>query len=132
MYDHTLWKARDPVRSPLDKPERAKSVVGSVTTGESLVLYIYFFENSFSFFPSIQGSDFYSCLLEAKDGPPWLAFPASSRHHKQVCIYIANQLSPSRLNVRFQFNGRIIEAKSEDILKPGPGSKNRFRNHQRA
>ena len=43
MYDHTLWKTRDPVRSPIDKPERAELVVGSVTTGESLVLYIGFY-----------------------------------------------------------------------------------------
>ena len=43
MYDHTLWKTRDPVRSPTDKPERAKLVVGSVTTSESLVLYILLF-----------------------------------------------------------------------------------------
>ncbi|KAI3320080.1 hypothetical protein HD806DRAFT_507670 [Xylariaceae sp. AK1471] len=37
-YDHTHWKTRDPVRSPIDKPVRAKLVVGSVTTSESLVL----------------------------------------------------------------------------------------------
>ncbi|KAL2756869.1 hypothetical protein ACRALDRAFT_208783, partial [Sodiomyces alcalophilus JCM 7366] len=33
-YDHTHWKARDPVRSPIDKPVRAGLVVGSVTTSE--------------------------------------------------------------------------------------------------
>jgi hypothetical protein len=42
-YDHTHWKARDPVRSPIDKPVRARLVVGSVTTSESLVLYVIFF-----------------------------------------------------------------------------------------
>ena len=42
-YDHTHWATRDPVRSPLDKPVRAKPVVGSVTTSESLVLYVCLF-----------------------------------------------------------------------------------------
>ncbi|KAK1726064.1 uncharacterized protein BDZ83DRAFT_270851 [Colletotrichum acutatum] len=37
-YDHTHWKTRDPVRSPIDKPMRAGLVVGSVTTSEYLVL----------------------------------------------------------------------------------------------
>ena len=41
-YDHTHWKTRDPVRSPIDKPVRARLVVGSVTTSESLVLYVLF------------------------------------------------------------------------------------------
>ena len=41
-YDHTHWKIRDPVRSPIDKPVRARLVVGSVTTSESLVLYVFF------------------------------------------------------------------------------------------
>jgi hypothetical protein len=40
-YDHTHWRTRDPVRSPIDKPVRAKLVVGSVTTSESLVLYVF-------------------------------------------------------------------------------------------
>ena len=40
-YDHTHWKTRDPVRSPIDKPVRARLVVGSVTTSESLVLYVF-------------------------------------------------------------------------------------------
>ena len=42
-YDHRYWKARDPVRSPIDKPVTARLVVGSVTTSESLVLYVSFF-----------------------------------------------------------------------------------------
>jgi hypothetical protein len=41
-YDHTHKKARDPVRSPLVKLVRARLVVGSVTTSESLVLYVFF------------------------------------------------------------------------------------------
>ncbi|KAK3385274.1 hypothetical protein B0H63DRAFT_472641 [Podospora didyma] len=39
-YDHRHWKARDPVRSPIDKPVTARLVVGWVTTSESLVLYV--------------------------------------------------------------------------------------------
>ena len=42
MYDQRLWKARDPVRSPIDKLETARLVVGWVTTSESLVLYVFF------------------------------------------------------------------------------------------
>ncbi len=42
-YDHTHWNIRDPVRSPLVKPVRAGLVVGSVTTSEYLVLYVFFF-----------------------------------------------------------------------------------------
>lgn len=41
-YDHTYQRTRDPVRSPLDKLVRARLVVGSVTTSESLVLYAFF------------------------------------------------------------------------------------------
>ena len=59
-YDHTQWKARDPVRSPLDKPLRAGLVVGSVTTSESPVLYVNYFLCSFGFcrlnFLAIAGS----------------------------------------------------------------------------
>jgi hypothetical protein len=40
-YDHTHWRTRDPVRSPIDKPVRARLVVRSVTTSESLVLYVF-------------------------------------------------------------------------------------------
>ena len=40
-YDHTHWRIRDPVRSPIDKPVRARLVVGWVTTSESLVLYVF-------------------------------------------------------------------------------------------
>ena len=40
-YDHTCQKTRDPVRSPLVKLARAKLVLRSVTTGESLVLYVF-------------------------------------------------------------------------------------------
>ncbi|KAK1979250.1 hypothetical protein LZ30DRAFT_186151, partial [Colletotrichum cereale] len=39
-YDHTHWKIRDPVRSPIDKPVRAGLVVESVTISEYLVLYV--------------------------------------------------------------------------------------------
>ena len=42
-YDHTHWKTRDPVRSPIDKPVRGGLVVGSVTTSESPLLYVFFF-----------------------------------------------------------------------------------------
>ncbi len=57
-YDHIHWRTRDPVRSPLDKPVRAGSVVGSVTTSEYPVLYVPFFFFFFwmelpSFCPSI-------------------------------------------------------------------------------
>ena len=41
-YDHTHWKTRDPVRTLIDKPMRARLVVGSMTTSESLVLYVFF------------------------------------------------------------------------------------------
>ena len=51
MYDQRLWKARDPVCSPIDKPETARLVVGWVTTSESLVLYMYFFFFLFVFKP---------------------------------------------------------------------------------
>ena len=40
-YDHRHWKARDPVRSPIDKLVTARLVVGWVTTSESLVLYVF-------------------------------------------------------------------------------------------
>ena len=40
-YDHTHRRIRDPVCSPIDKPVRARLVVGSVTTSESLVLYVF-------------------------------------------------------------------------------------------
>jgi predicted permease len=39
-YDHTHRTTRDPVRSPIDKPVMARLVLGWVTTGESLVLYV--------------------------------------------------------------------------------------------
>ncbi len=48
-YDHTHWKTRDPVRSPIDKPVRARLVVGSVTTSESLVLYVFLVATHLSF-----------------------------------------------------------------------------------
>ncbi len=53
-YDHTHWRIRDPVRSPIVKPVRAGLVVGSVTTSEYLVLYVFcgFFLPSFPAPPS--------------------------------------------------------------------------------
>ena len=53
-YDHTIWKTRDPVRSPLVKPDRAGLVVGSVTTSESPVLYVLTFLSFSSPFPFIR------------------------------------------------------------------------------
>ncbi len=70
MYDHTLWKTRDPVRSPIDKPERAKLVVGSVTTGESLVLYMYIFEIFLSFFSAFIEAErkwYIKCIITIGD-----------------------------------------------------------------
>ncbi|KAJ9156913.1 hypothetical protein NKR19_g4034 [Coniochaeta hoffmannii] len=40
-YDHRRLKTRDPVRSPIDKQTIARLVLGWVTTGESLVLYVF-------------------------------------------------------------------------------------------
>ena len=40
-YGHRHRKIRDPVRSPLVKPVIAGLVVGSVTTSEYLVLYVF-------------------------------------------------------------------------------------------
>ncbi|KAB5585472.1 hypothetical protein GE09DRAFT_28071 [Coniochaeta sp. 2T2.1] len=39
-YDHRYWRIRDPVRSPIDKPVTDRLVLGWVTTGESLLLYV--------------------------------------------------------------------------------------------
>jgi hypothetical protein len=40
-YDHTYQRTRDPVRSPIDKLVRGGLVVGSVTTSESPLLYVF-------------------------------------------------------------------------------------------
>ena len=40
-YDHRYLKTRDPVRSPIAKQIIARLVLGWVTTGESLVLYVF-------------------------------------------------------------------------------------------
>ncbi len=40
-YDHRCRKTRDPVRSPIDNLATAESVLRSVTTGESSVLYVF-------------------------------------------------------------------------------------------
>ena len=42
-YDHRIEKAEGPVRSPVHKLDTAGSVVGSVTTSESPVLYVLTF-----------------------------------------------------------------------------------------
>ena len=42
-YGHRYWKARDPVRSPLVKPVIGGLVVGSVTTSEYPLLYVFDF-----------------------------------------------------------------------------------------
>ena len=49
-YDHTHWRTRDPVCSPIDKPVRAELVVGSVTTSESSVSYVFFPLHPFFFY----------------------------------------------------------------------------------
>jgi hypothetical protein len=41
-YDHRYQNTRDPVRSPLDKLVIVRLVLGWVTTGESLMLYVFF------------------------------------------------------------------------------------------
>ena len=42
-YDHRHWRTRGPVCSPIDKLVSAELVVGSVTTSESSVLYVFLF-----------------------------------------------------------------------------------------
>jgi hypothetical protein len=42
-YDHRLWRIGHPVRSAVHKPQIGRSVVGSVTTSESLLLYVLLF-----------------------------------------------------------------------------------------
>ena len=42
-YDHRLWKTGLPVRSAVLKPQVGMLVVGSVTTSESVLLYVFFF-----------------------------------------------------------------------------------------
>ncbi|KAK1988989.1 hypothetical protein LZ30DRAFT_389067 [Colletotrichum cereale] len=51
-YDHTHWRIRDPVRSPIDKPVRAGLVVESVTISEYLVLYVFLFFGSVTLLPT--------------------------------------------------------------------------------
>ena len=51
MYDQRLWRTRDPVRSPIDKPETARSVVGWGTTSEFLVLYVSVYFSSLNSWP---------------------------------------------------------------------------------
>ena len=65
-YDHTHWRTRDPVCSPIDKPVRAELVVGSVTTSESSVLYVFF-------------------CLSHKYGAAWANNP-SMRHNKYLVL----------------------------------------------
>jgi hypothetical protein len=43
MYDHRYQRTRDPVRSPIDKLVIVSLVLGWVTTGESLMLYVFAF-----------------------------------------------------------------------------------------
>ncbi|KAJ0135293.1 Uncharacterized protein HZ326_21664 [Fusarium oxysporum f. sp. albedinis] len=52
-----LVRTRDPVRSPIDKLIRGELVVGSVTTSESSLLYVFSFAVSVNF------------LLRGKVGP---------------------------------------------------------------
>jgi hypothetical protein len=42
-YDHRYQRTRDPVRSPIDKLVIVRLVLGWVTTGESLMLYVLHF-----------------------------------------------------------------------------------------
>ena len=51
-HGHTQWKIRHPVRSALDRPLRVELVVGSVTTSESSMLYVFclFVLDSYLFF----------------------------------------------------------------------------------
>lgn len=39
-YDHSSWRIRDPVCSPIVKPRSGELVLRSVTTGESSLLYV--------------------------------------------------------------------------------------------
>jgi hypothetical protein len=74
IYDHRYWKTRDPVRSPLDKSVTARLVVGSVTTSESLVLYIYFL--ALSFCPN----------------NTWDRAALNGRAQGQVCLQVENSI----------------------------------------
>ena len=40
-YDHRLWRTGHPVRSAIHKPQIGRLVVGSVTTSEYLLLYVF-------------------------------------------------------------------------------------------
>ncbi|PYH29316.1 hypothetical protein BO87DRAFT_449001, partial [Aspergillus neoniger CBS 115656] len=49
-YDHRVWKTGLPVRSAVLKPHAGRLVVGWVTTSESLLLYVFFWNCSFCYF----------------------------------------------------------------------------------
>ncbi|KAI3338981.1 hypothetical protein F4824DRAFT_67109 [Ustulina deusta] len=51
-YDHRIWRTPGPVRSPVAKPDTARLVVGSVTTSESLVLYVFCLATNHVKFPT--------------------------------------------------------------------------------
>ena len=78
-YDHRIWRMRGPVRSPIAKPDTARLVVGSVTTSESLVLYVLHFVHIFS--DSVQGAIPYISILSVTNR--LLRFVAPSR----LCSY---------------------------------------------
>jgi hypothetical protein len=43
-YGHRLWRIGHPVRSAIHKPQIGGLVVGSVTTSEYLLLYVFVFD----------------------------------------------------------------------------------------
>ena len=49
-YDHRLRRTGHPVRSAIHKPQIGRSVVGWVTTSESLLLYVFLLFVSSIFF----------------------------------------------------------------------------------
>jgi hypothetical protein len=65
-YDHSYLKTWDPVRSPLIKQASGRLVVGSVTTSEHRLLYV-FISHFFLFFFLFGVTKLYSLDLLLKD-----------------------------------------------------------------
>ena len=75
-YDHTHWRIRDPVRSPIDKLVRARLVVGSVTTSESPVLYVFCHYNKLNLFSF--------CCYSQRELPTALLHYAHYHHPRDI------------------------------------------------
>lgn len=116
----THRKTRDPVRSSIDKPLNARLVVGSVTTSESLVLYVFLVFSLLFLHHLHQTSPISAEVFPVRHGQTQCSDFASSPHRRATLFPGESALSYAEMLSRAVIHGArlpTVEAVGRGTVK---------------